>query len=362
MPIQSLKVQAEFYRSLRLAIVFLLLALAASVFYQTIHQGSFLQSVSAYYYTPAQPVFVAALIGFGVMMIAMQGLSNAENVFLRLAGIFAIAVALIPTRLSGDFQTAVQACQKSGGTSPTQQVKNLNCATILATRASVENNVAAALIAGGLALVLIAVILFKGGGAKTGTSEGRWALAALFASTLLWLGGLIALAVSVDWLGNYGHVIGGIGLLVCVLLVAGANAYRQERPTMGSVPKGKVLKSPGDHLFMWLAIVMLVISGVLIGLWQSDVISLFDVEMPVAFLFALFWTVQTIEIERGSRSSRPGSDVRGPTDNVVLAAEAPENGGGRLRQRSTRAAVDAVLAAYLTEQRRHGVYSDPQDC
>ena len=51
----------------------LLIALAVAVFYQTSQQGSFLTSVSAYYYTPAQAVFVGALIGLGASMIALQG-------------------------------------------------------------------------------------------------------------------------------------------------------------------------------------------------------------------------------------------------------------------------------------------------
>jgi hypothetical protein len=74
-----------------------LLALAAAVFYQSSQQGSFLASVSAYYYTSAQAVFVGALIGLGVSMIALQGMNDSENTFLNLGGMFAIVIAIVPT-------------------------------------------------------------------------------------------------------------------------------------------------------------------------------------------------------------------------------------------------------------------------
>ena len=91
MPIESAGTQAKSYRYLRIAMVGLLIALAAAVFYQSSQQGSFLASVSAYYYTSAQAVFVGALIGLGASMIALQGLTDAEDQFLNLGGIFAIA-------------------------------------------------------------------------------------------------------------------------------------------------------------------------------------------------------------------------------------------------------------------------------
>jgi hypothetical protein len=88
MPVESAETQAKSYRYLRIAMVGLLLALAAAVFYQSSQQGSFLASVSAYYYTPAQAVFVGALIGLGASMIALQGMNQPEDVFLNLGGMF----------------------------------------------------------------------------------------------------------------------------------------------------------------------------------------------------------------------------------------------------------------------------------
>jgi hypothetical protein len=130
MSIESAQTPAKSYRYLRIAMVGVLLALAAAVFYQSSQQDSFLASVSAYYYTSAQAVFVGALIGLGVSMIALQGMNDAENTFLNLGGMFAIVIAIVPTGRGPDFDTAVQACRQSGGTLLTHRAsKTLDCPT-----------------------------------------------------------------------------------------------------------------------------------------------------------------------------------------------------------------------------------------
>jgi hypothetical protein len=311
MPIESIEDQVKCYRNLRIAIVGLLLALAAAVFYQTVQQGSFLESVSGYYYTPAQAVFVGALIGLGVSMIALQGMNDAENAFLNLGGIFAIVVAIVPTGRGPDFQAAVRACKKSGGPLLTQRASNLDCPTVQAlekaARANVENNMAALLIIGGLTLVLAGVIWFKG-------PRGRgWALAEFSVAALLWLGALIALVISVDWIAGNAHYIAAGGLALCILLVAGANAYRRRQDQTGN---GAASKAGGraylSNLYSLIAGAMLIVAGILIVLWQASMISLFWVEMSVAFLFILFWTAQTIELEarRGGTGLQASPTIR----------------------------------------------------
>lgn len=188
----------------------------------------------------------------------------------------------------------MQACQESGSALLTNRASpNLDCPTVAAlqeaTRANVENNVAALLIVGGLALIGCGVILFRD---KAG---GRgWALGGFLAAGVVWLCGLVALAVSVDWLAGNAHYVAAGGLLLAILLVAAANAYRRpdQRPTMM-----RALESPRQFYYTWVAIGMLAIAVILIALWLLSVISLFWVEILVAFLFILFWTVQTIELQ-----------------------------------------------------------------
>lgn len=55
------------------------------------------RSLSAYYYTPAKPVFVGALLIIGFAMIAMWGMTWWEDAALNLAGLLLMVVALVLT-------------------------------------------------------------------------------------------------------------------------------------------------------------------------------------------------------------------------------------------------------------------------
>ena len=73
-------VREKTYTFLRMALVALLVSLGVAVIWQTYRQGwQILDSVSAYYYTPAQPIFVGALIGLGACMIALRGGNHARG-------------------------------------------------------------------------------------------------------------------------------------------------------------------------------------------------------------------------------------------------------------------------------------------
>ena len=69
------------YRYLRLAMLTMLVMLAAGVLIERAHNaaGCFQPSISDYYYTPAQAVFVASLITIGVCMIALKGSTEWED-------------------------------------------------------------------------------------------------------------------------------------------------------------------------------------------------------------------------------------------------------------------------------------------
>jgi uncharacterized membrane protein YiaA len=317
MPIESPVTQAQSYRYLRLAMIGLLLALAAAVFYQSFQQDSILSSVSAYYYTPAQAIFVGALLGLGAIMIAMQGMNDAENMFLNLGGMFAIVVAIVPTARGGDFTSVVRACRQSGGTLLTHQAStNSNCPTVLAlveaTRDNVQNNMVALLSVGFVALAMAGFLLVRNWTAKREDEGRRWVIAGFFAACLVWLCGLVALAASVDWLADNGHYIAGGGLLVSILVLAGSNTYRRRK----SREKTSAVQAVKPAL-RGLSGVMVAISIVFIGLWQTNRISLFLLEMVVAFLFALFWTVQTLELENeAKRELMAAATRRGTADSL----------------------------------------------
>ena len=74
------------YRYLRIALVVLIVALAASVLLERAHATHLQDSISAYYYTPAHSVLVATLVGIGVCLIALKGCNDTEDLLLNVAG------------------------------------------------------------------------------------------------------------------------------------------------------------------------------------------------------------------------------------------------------------------------------------
>ena len=57
----------------------------------------FVDSISAFYYTPARGLFVGTLVAIGVAMVAYRGYTRGENRLLNAAGTLAVVVALFPT-------------------------------------------------------------------------------------------------------------------------------------------------------------------------------------------------------------------------------------------------------------------------
>src|SRR5262245_17092786 len=93
------------YRYLRIAMVVLVACLFASVVYEWHATGNgwecMQKSISAYYYTPAQAIFVATLFAIGACMVALKGNTETEDLLLNIAGSLAPVVALVPTPNKG---------------------------------------------------------------------------------------------------------------------------------------------------------------------------------------------------------------------------------------------------------------------
>jgi hypothetical protein len=302
-------VQVKSYRYLRTAMVGLLIALAAAVFYQAWRQGfHLLSSVSAYYYTPAQAIFVGALIGLAACMIALRGTTGFEDVVLNLGGMFAAVVAVVPTSRGSDFDSALSACQQTAAPPLTRQGSGgFDCPTVqalyAATKANVQNNMAALLVVGFLGLV--ATVLFAYRDARVGRLRRFGALLwwGLGASFLLWALGLVGVLARLDWFVRNAHFIAAIGLFVSIVAVAVANAVRRQRPdidknsgvrqTLGATREVLTRKL---GLYSALAWAMVGVGAVQAALFFANVITLFWVEVPVALMFALFWMVQTVEL------------------------------------------------------------------
>lgn len=85
------------YRYLRLGMVVIALALIASVLIQHRNAHCWQGSISAYYYTPARPIFVSGLFAIATLLVVIKGSTTVEDVLLDVAGMFAPIVAFVPT-------------------------------------------------------------------------------------------------------------------------------------------------------------------------------------------------------------------------------------------------------------------------
>lgn len=90
------------HRYLRLALVGVVVALAASVVIELARTGwRPLPSISDYYYSPAQGIFVGALTAASVALLALSG-RDAESMLLDVAAVFAPLIAIVPTGYRGE--------------------------------------------------------------------------------------------------------------------------------------------------------------------------------------------------------------------------------------------------------------------
>ena len=56
-----------------------------------------MDSLSAFYFTPARSLFVGIVVAIGVALVAYRGYTRGENLLLNAAGVLAVVVALVPT-------------------------------------------------------------------------------------------------------------------------------------------------------------------------------------------------------------------------------------------------------------------------
>jgi hypothetical protein len=287
--------------------------LAVAVFYQTGRQEfTLLDSISAYYFTSAQAMFVGGLIGVGACMIALKGTYEIEDTLLNLGGIFAIVVAIVPTARSDDFRTAVRACrEQAAGPLLTDQASGVqDCPTVqaleAATRNNVDNSLFTLLVLGGLALIATVAFALNDRRSKVPGANLRflWGFGAIL---VLWGLGWVALLVATEWFVDNAHFLAASGLFACIFAVTVANSLRRKRArdpegsksqqAVNAIGAARValFHWPLD-IYGWVAWAMIAGAVVMVSLWQFDVVTLFWLEVVVALLFVAFWLVQTVEL------------------------------------------------------------------
>ncbi len=311
------EIEVKAYRYLRMTIVILLIGLGVAVLYQTWRQDfQLLGSISAYYYTPAQAVFVGALFGLAACMIALKGTYGVEDLFLNLGGMFAAVVAIVPTTRGEDFESTLRACQQQDAGPILNEAASgdLTCPTFqalaAATRANVENNMVTMLVVGLVALVVtvaFAVVDLRSSRSAARAGIPREPLAVrrfvggLVAAVVVWAGLGLLFLMDTAWFVRWGHFVAAAGLFVCVLVVTVANAFRRDRKTRSTTtpePSGPVLMRMPSRLNVYatLAWIMTIAVAIMLTLWSQHIVTLFWVEIVVGVLFITFWLVQTVEL------------------------------------------------------------------
>lgn len=271
------------YRSLRVAIVAMVLALFAALTLQIsadrMRAGPgedwWLGSISAYFYTPVQGIFVGALCAVGLCLIAIKGRHGGEDELLNLAGMLAFLTAVVPTPLRPDTCTGEPYC--------------------LDVPERVTNNVWALLIAGLAALVLISWPRRRDLAHRAG-----WDLWATWISWATVAGTHLALpALFLDW----AHYTAAVLLFLCLTAVAWVNA-RDAAVTAGQGERTRGLKPEiYRRSYRIIAAAML---AILVGGLSAQVgfpalglplpgQGLFILEALLLLLFATFWVLQTVE-------------------------------------------------------------------
>ncbi len=275
------------YRYLRMAMAGMLVMLAAGVFLWWREEGTLRDSISAYYYSPAKGVFIAALVTIGVCMIVLKGNTAWEDTFLNLAGMLAPVVAFVPTPAS-------DTCTNGRGVSEL-------------TAANVDNNMAALLVVGVVAMVVTVMFAFRGGSdrPKRGASN-----AGIVLSTLIVVGGIFWYFQDGSSMDCFAHYSSAIPMFLLMVAVVGWNAWGYRLEEADAAESGATTVARASVNRYGVIAILMILSVVVLGLltWREAIPhGVFWIEASVIALFCWFWAVQTKELwDEGVRGAPTG--------------------------------------------------------
>ena len=256
------------YRYVRLTILAATLLLAVAVAVEEVVEGS-LPSLSAAYYTPAGPMFVAGLFVVAAAFVALSGRS-VEQGLLDVAAILALVIAVVPTTVEGEVCGASVRCVP-----PTvvPTVVNNGIAVASVVLVGVGAGILLSLVQGtispGVIVTASAVVVLVGG-------LGAWALVAPGAFL------------------SFAHNVAAVGFFALIGAVAAIAAWRPQRapqrfrPAYAAVAVGILIALIGLA-----ATLVLAVGGVDV---MRPVPWVFLGEATALVLFAAFWLLQTVEL------------------------------------------------------------------
>jgi hypothetical protein len=260
------------YRELRVGMVVITLMLFGAIVIEQLSATCWQFALSAYYYTSAHSIMIAALLALGAMLIVYKGSNDTEDVFLNLAGVSALMIAMVP----------------QGRPSPLCGKLDLPPQFVPAIQPNVWT-IVLALIVGWLGMLCLHLRN------RTWQRRSPLGILALGIFWLIMVLGLIALVFFPNWFYAQIHGISGVSMLLSFIITVFCAAYVVAREDTG--------KSPHKDRYKWFyriiagAMVVTLIAAVAVHLkhpgWEPWVIWL---ESAVIFEFAVYWAVQTWEL------------------------------------------------------------------
>jgi hypothetical protein len=276
------------YAGLRFAMVLLVLLLFGSVLFQVVLTATtgelcLQPSLSAYYYTPARPVFIAALCAVGACLIIYRGATSIENVALDFSGFLAFVVAFVPTSLHDG------ACDTS------------NVPASADVLAASTNNVAVLFVAGAFALGAAWLLLPS---PRYGSPDPRVS-SSLVVSAAALLGGFVFFWRFPAYFAEYAHGAAASALFIGFVVVVVENC---RRPALPRFRRAYRIIASGMLGTVGLGVAGMAVDLERVVLW---------LEAALIAEFAWFWVVQTAEFRTlpASGSTPAGiAPVPGATD------------------------------------------------
>jgi hypothetical protein len=316
-------VTLDTYRYLRGGMAVMIVLLGAAVIGERLMATCWQTSISAYYFTAAHSIFIAALCALGVLFIAYKGSCDTEDVLLTLAGILAFIVAMVPTTRPGLL------CGSYG--LPADYEVNR----------AITNNVWAVVIA----LVTARAVswwLYR----RTKTTESKSVLGTL-SMCLLWLVmavGFVAFIFFPSPFDSNAHAISAIIMFLALIATVVTTAFLASREDETKVPHRRLylLFYWGIAALMVATLIAVVVLHLTLDRWSHWVIVS---EIVLITEFTLYWVVQTIELWRTPNRFELLPDA----DQAKLAQRRPTRGLARLLPETVEATRlptgDRLLAA-----------------
>ncbi len=260
------------YRDVRVGMVVIMIMLFASMVIEHLSATCWQLAISAYYYTSAHSIVIAALLALGTLFIVYKGSSDTEDALLTLAGVSALIAAMVP-----------------------QGRPSLLCG-----RADLPPQFEPAIQPNVWAVVLALILGWLGmlwQHFRTKSRQKRSPLGTL-AAGFFWLVmalGLFALIFFPRWFNQNAHGIAGFFLLASFIATTFVTGYLIKRQDDS--------KSPNRRCYQcFYRVIALVMLGTLIAIVTLHLTHpswdywTFWIEVFLILEFAAYWVAQTVEL------------------------------------------------------------------